>query len=256
MGSGALFLAVFLACFVEAVEAATIVLAMGTSRDWRSAGAGVLSAVGVLAVVVAVLGPALTLVPLRGLRLVVGGLLLVFGLQWLRKSILRASGHQALHDEEEIFRREVSEAQRARRETRAGISDWYAFTLSFKGVLLEGLEVAFIVLTFGTNQHAIPLASVAALAAVVVVTLIAVAVRAPLARVPENSLKFVVGVMLTSFGTFWGAEGAGADWPGDDAALPVIVVAVALFAVALVVLLRRRTDPYDESSRLTPAGAT
>jgi uncharacterized membrane protein len=256
MGSGALFLAVFLACFVEAVEAATIVLAMGTSRDWRSAGIGVLSAVGVLAVVVAVLGPALTLVPLRGLRLVVGGLLLVFGLQWLRKSILRASGHQALHDEEEIFRREVSQAQRARRETRGGISDWYAFTLSFKGVLLEGLEVAFIVLTFGTNQHAIPLASVAALAAVVVVTLVAFAVRAPLARVPENSLKFVVGVMLTSFGTFWGAEGAGADWPGSDAALPVIVAAVALFAVALVVLLRRRSRPYDEEPRLTPAGAT
>jgi uncharacterized membrane protein len=256
MGSGALFIAVFLACFVEAVEAATIVLAVGTTRDWRSAGVGVLSAIGVLAVVVAALGPALTLIPLRSLRLLVGGLLLVFGLQWLRKSILRASGYQPLHDESEIFEREVSEARQARREARAGITDWYAFTLSFKGVLLEGLEVAFIVLTFGTNQKAIPLASVAALAAVVVVTMTAFAVRAPLARVPENSLKFVVGIMLTSFGTFWGAEGAGADWPGSDASLLAIVPAVAVFALALVVLLRRHRVTYDESHRLTQAAAS
>jgi uncharacterized membrane protein len=255
MGSGALFIAVFLACAVEAVEAATIVLAVGTTRDWRSAGLGVLSAVGVLAVIVAALGPALTLVPLRGLRLVVGGLLLVFGLQWLRKAILRASGYQGLHDEDAIFREQVSAARLATRQERVGISDWYAFTLSFKGVLLEGLEVAFIVLTFGTNQHDVPLASLAALAAVAVVLMAAFAVRAPLARMPENTLKFVVGVMLTAFGTFWGAEGAGADWPGSDAALPVLVAAIAVFAFALVVLLRRRRTAYDDRAhRLAPAG--
>jgi len=256
MGPGALFIAVFLACAVEATEAATIVLAMGTTRNWRSAVLGVLCAVGVLAVVVAALGPALTLVPLRGLRLFVGGLLLIFGLQWLRKAILRASGFKALHDEEAIFQREVAQARAAAREQRVGVPDWYAFTLSFKGVLLEGLEVAFIVLTFGTNQHDIPLASLAALAAVGVVVLAAFAVRAPLARVPENTLKFVVGVMLTAFGTFWGAEGAGADWPGSDAALPVLVVAIALFALGLVAVLRRRKSWYDDQvRRLAPAGA-
>src|SRR6478609_4684140 len=204
MGPGALFIAVFLACAVEATEAATIVLAMGTTRDWRSALFGVLGGLLVLAAVVAVLGPALTLVPLRALRLVVGGLLLIFGLQWLRKAILRASGFKALHDEEEIFQREVAEARLATRDRRVGVPDWYAFTVSFKGVVLEGLEVAFIVLTFGTNQGNVPLAALAALAAVAVVTVAAIAVRAPLARVPENTLKFVVGIMLTAFGTFWG----------------------------------------------------
>jgi len=253
MGPGALFIAVFLACAVEAVEAATIVLAMGTTRDWRSAGLGVLGGIGVLAVTVAVLGPALTLVPLRGLRLVVGGLLLVFGLQWLRKAILRASGYKALHDEEAIFREQVAAARTVGSEQRPGVPDWYAFTLSFKGVVLEGLEVAFIVLTFGTNQHDVPLASVAALTAVAVVVLAAAAVRAPLARVPENTLKLVVGVMLTSFGTFWGAEGAGAVWPGSDAALLVLVPAVAVFALALIALLRRRRAPDDAAKRLTPA---
>jgi uncharacterized membrane protein len=121
------------------------------------------------------------------------------------------------------------------------VADWYSFTLSFKGVVLEGLEVAFIALTFGANQQNIPLAAIAALAAVLVVTIAGVAVRAPLARVPENTMKFVVGIMLTSFGIFWGAEGAGAVWPGADAALLVIVPAVALFALALVALLRRVT---------------
>lgn len=255
MGSGALFIAVFLACAVEAVEAATIVLAMGTTRDWRSALLGVLGALGVLAVVVAGLGPALTLVPLRGLRLVVGGLLLVFGLQWLRKAILRASGYRALHDEEKIFHARVSAARLASTERRGGISDWYAFTLSFKAVLLEGLEVAFIVLTFGTNQHDIPLAALAAVAAVVLVAVAAVAVRAPLARVPENTLKLVVGVMLTAFGMFWGAEGAGAEWPGSDAALPVLVASIAAFALALITLLRRRRAGYDDQARrLVPTG--
>jgi len=255
MGSGALFVAVFLACFVEAVEALTIVLAAGTSRDWRSAITGVLSGVAVLAVVVAALGPSLTLIPLSALRLVVGGLLLIFGLQWLRKAILRASGLKALHDENAIFATELAAAQAAPPDRRGMVGDWYAFTLSFKGVILEGLEVAFIALTFGANQHNIPLAAAAALAAVVVVTVAGIAVRAPLARVPENSLKFVVGVMLTSFGIFWGAEGAGAHWPGADIAVLVVVPAVALFALTLVALLRRiNTQP--QASLASPQGAS
>jgi uncharacterized membrane protein len=169
---------------------------------------------------------------------VVGGLLLVFGLQWLRKAILRASGQKALHDEAQIYLRQVAAAEEATVERRGGVPDWYAFTLSFKGVVLEGLEVAFIALTFGSNQHDIPLAAVAAVAAVVVVAALGVAVRAPLARVPENTMKFVVGVMLTSFGMFWGAEGAGARWPGSDAALLALVPLVASFGIALTVLLR------------------
>jgi uncharacterized membrane protein len=255
MGSGALFVAVFLACFVEAVEALTIVLAAGTGRDWRSAITGVVSGVAVLAVVVAVLGPSLTLIPLSALRLVVGGLLLIFGLQWLRKAILRASGLKALHDENAIFATELAAAQAVPPDRRGMVGDWYAFTLSFKGVILEGLEVAFIALTFGANQHNIPLAAAAALAAVLVVTVAGIAVRAPLARVPENSMKFVVGVMLTSFGIFWGAEGAGAHWPGADIAVLVVVPAVALFALTLVVLLRRiNTQPL--ASLATPRGAS
>jgi uncharacterized membrane protein len=241
MSSGALFIAVFLACMVEAVEALTIVLAAGTSRDWRSAISGVIAGVAVLALIVAALGPAVTAIPLGGLRLVVGGLLLIFGLQWLRKAILRAGGLKARHDEEAIFASELAAAQAAPAGRRGFVADWYSFTLSFKGVLLEGLEVAFIALTFGANQRNIPLASVAALAAVVVVAVAGVAVRAPLARVPENTMKFVVGVMLTSFGIFWGAEGAGAVWPGSDAALLAVVPAVAVFALVLVVLLRRAT---------------
>ncbi|WP_445183148.1 COG4280 domain-containing protein [Pseudonocardia sp. Cha107L01] len=239
VSSGALFIAVFLACVVEAVEALTIVLAAGTSRDWRSAISGVIAGVTVLALIVAALGPAVTAIPLGGLRLVVGGLLLIFGLQWLRKAILRAGGLKARHDEEAIFASELAAAQAAPAGRRGFVADWYSFTLSFKGVLLEGLEVAFIALTFGANQRNIPLASVAALAAVVVVAVAGVAVRAPLARVPENTMKFVVGIMLTSFGIFWGAEGAGAVWPGSDAALLAVVPAVAVFALVLVVLLRR-----------------
>jgi uncharacterized membrane protein len=239
MSGGALFVAVFLACVVEAVEALTIVLAAGTGRDWRSAITGVVAGVVVLALVVAVLGPAVTAIPLGGLRLVVGGLLLIFGLQWLRKAILRASGLKALHDEDAIYAAELAAAQGAPVGRRGMVADWYSFTLSFKGVVLEGLEVVFIALTFGANQENVPLAAVAALAAVLVVAVAGIAVRAPLARVPENTMKFVVGIMLTSFGIFWGAEGAGAVWPGADAALLVIVPAVAVFALGLVAVVRR-----------------
>jgi uncharacterized membrane protein len=238
MGAGALFIAVFLACAVEAVEATTIVLAAGTARDWRSATAGLVVAVATLAIVVAVLGPAVSAVPLRGLRLVVGALLLVFGLQWLRKAILRASGYKALHDEDKIYADQLAAAASRERSRTALVPDWYGFTLSFKGVLLEGLEVVFIALTFGSNARNVGLAAIAAGCAVAVVATAGIAVRAPLSRVPENTLKFVVGIMLTAFGTFWGAEGAGAHWPGSDASLLAIVPAVAVFALIMVAVMR------------------
>lgn len=238
MNDAALFVAVFLACVVEAVEATTIVLAAGATRNWRSAMTGVVAGILVLAVAVAIAGPAITLLPLGVLRLVVGGLLLVFGLQWMRKAILRASGYKPLHDETLIYSREVDAAKQAARTSRFGVADWYAFTLSFKGVVLEGLEVVFIVLTFGTNQRNVPLASLAAGVAVVLVVIIGAIVRGPLARVPENTLKFVVGIMLTSFGTFWGAEGAGAVWPGADTSLLVIAPSVAVFALLIVWVMR------------------
>ncbi len=229
MGSGALFVAVFLACVVEAVEATTIVLAAGTARDWRSAMIGMAGGIAVLAVIVAALGPAVSAVPLGGLRLVVGALLLVFGLQWLRKAILRASGHKALHDEDKIFAEQLRAAASKERRRAGLVPDLYGFTLSFKGVLLEGLEVVFIVLTFGANQHDIGLAAVAGACAVAVVAIAGVAIRSPLSRVPENTLKFVVGIMLTGFGTFWGAEGAGAHWPGSDASLLALIPAIGAF---------------------------
>ena len=244
MGAGALFIAVFLACAVEAVEATTIVLAAGTARDWRSATTGLIAALAALAIITAVLGPAVTAIPLQALRLFVGALLLIFGLQWLRKAILRASGHKALHDEQKIYRTQLTLASAEPVHRRAGlVPDAYGFTLAFKGVLLEGLEVVFIALTLGGNAHEVPLAALAAVCAVLVVAVAGLALRAPLARVPENTMKFAVGVMLTSFGTFWGAEGAGARWPGSDAALLVLVPAIALFAIALVGLLRRTPAP-------------
>jgi uncharacterized membrane protein len=234
-----LVLAVFAACVVESVEALTIVLAVGITRGWRSTLRGVLAGLVVLAVIVAALGPALTVIPINTLRLVVGGLLLIFGLGWLRKAVLRASGFKALHDEDAIYARQRLAAEQAGTVRSGLMGDAYAFTLAFKGVLLEGLEVAFIVLTFGANQHNIPLAAAGALAAVLLVTGVGAAIRAPLARVPENTLKFVVGVLLTAFGTFWGVEGAGAAWPGADLALVVVIAAVLAIAVGAVWWLRR-----------------
>ncbi|MGH3669888.1 MAG: COG4280 domain-containing protein [Pseudonocardiaceae bacterium] len=246
--AGALFIAVFLACAVEAVEALTIVLAAGLARDWRSARRGVYCALAVLVAVIAAFGPAVSAIPLSWLRLVVGGLLLVFGLQWLRKAVLRAGGHKTLHDETAIFNAELVAARGASRREWGLIGDGYAFTLSFKGVLLEGLEVVFIALTFGANQHDIPLAALAAGCAVTAVTAIGLMIRAPLARVPENTVKFIVGVMLTAFGIFWSAEGAGASWPGAETALLVIIPAVALGAFVLVAALRWLDTPGDPAA--------
>jgi uncharacterized membrane protein len=239
MHTAFLFAATFLASAVEMVEALTIVLAVGVTRGFRSALVGVAAAAVALAAVVASLGPALTLVPIDALRLVVGALLLVFGLQWLRKAILRASGWRALHDEAEIFRREAELAERAAAGRRASL-DWYSFTLSFKGVFLEGLEVAFIVLTFGTTEGSIWLAAGAAAVALAVVATVGALVRAPLSRIPENTMKFAVGLMLTTFGTFWGAEGAGVRWPGSDLAILGILGFLTAVSLVLVRLLVRR----------------
>jgi uncharacterized membrane protein len=242
-----LFVAVFLASTVEMVEAATIVVAVGVTRGWRGAMIGVGAGLLALAVVVAALGPALTAIPLSALRLAVGGLLLVFGLGWLRKAILRAAGLKALHNETETFREQRELAREAR--VVAGGLDTYGFTVSFKGVLLEGLEVVFIVITFGSNQGGILLASLGAVAAAVLVLGAVLVLRAPLSRVPENMLKFVVGSLLTSFGTFWGAEGAGVSWPGSDVALAVIIPTTLVIS-ALMVAVLRRTTPVRATTRV------
>jgi uncharacterized membrane protein len=236
MHSVLLVLAAFLACAVEMVEALTIVLAVAVTRGWRSAGWGVAAALGGLAIIVAALGPALAHVPIDSLRLVVGTVLLVFGLQWLRKAILRASGLKALHDEEAIYEAEVALLRASGAQPS---HDWYAFTVAFKGVFLEGLEVAFIVVTFGGTQRNVGLAALGAGAALVVVLIAGMIVHAPLTRVPENTLKFGVGVMLTSFGIFWGAEGAGVEWPGADASILGVIAFVVVTAFALVALARR-----------------
>ncbi|HEY7967725.1 MAG TPA: hypothetical protein VID68_11900 [Solirubrobacteraceae bacterium] len=240
MSAGLLILSAFLASAVEMVEALTIVLAAGLSHGWRSAMTGVGVAIVALAAIVAALGPALAVIPLDALRLTVGGLLLVFGLQWLRKAILRASGYKALHDEDAIFARELAQGRGVGVRLTTGGLDWYGFTLAFKGVLLEGLEVAFIVLTFGTTQGHIGLAALGAGVAIVLVAGVGVAVRAPLSRVPENTMKFAVGIMLTSFGSFWSAEGAGAHWPGGDASLLGVIGILLAASAGLVALLRRR----------------
>jgi uncharacterized membrane protein len=233
-----LVLASFLACSVEMVEALTIVLAVGVTRGWRSAIIGTATALGALTVVVAALGPALSVLPIDSLRLFIGALLLIFGLQWLRKAILRASGFKALHDEDAIFLEEQQAALAASRDTEG--LDWYTFTVSFKGVFLEGLEVAFIVITFGGAQHNVGLAAVGAAAAALAVLAAGLVVHRPLSRVPENTLKFAVGIMLTTFGIFWSGEGAGVDWPGGDAALFGVLAYVALSSALLVAWLKAR----------------
>jgi uncharacterized membrane protein len=231
----------FLASAVEMVEALTIVLGVGLVRGWRSTLIGVASATVVLALAVAALGPALSRVPIGTLQLIVGALLLAFGLQWLRKAILRSSGYKALHDEDETFREERAQAAAAGQEQRAGL-DWYSFTVAFKGVLLEGLEVVFIVIAFGSTQRRLGLAAAGAGAALLVVVVAGLLARGPLSRVPENTIKFVVGLLLTSFGCFWGAEGAGVQWPGEDASLLGVVAFFGVLSLLGVRALRHRTQ--------------
>ena len=235
----ALVLAAFLACAVEAVEALTVVLAVGVTRGWRSTLAGAGAATLALAALVSVVGPALARMPIDALRIIVGTLLLVFGLQWLRKAILRTGGLKALRDEGALYRNELEHARAAGRQTRSGM-DWFAFTLAFKGVFLEGLEVAFIVLTFGSSHGNIALAALGAAIALAVVMIAGALLRQPLTKVPENAMKFSVGLMLASFGIFWSAEGAGIQWPGADLAIGGILGFMLLVSLALARLLRQR----------------
>ena len=215
----------FLASIVEFVEALTIVLAVGVTRQWRSTLIGVAAAVVVLVLLTAVFGSAIVLfVPIETLRLVVGGFLVIYGLQWLVKAILRAAGAKAKHDEASIYAAEVV-AMREEPPVPSTGMDWISFTVAFKGVLLEGLEVAFIVVTFGASAGQLGPAAMGAAVAGVLVLLVGIAVHRPLTRVPENGLKFVVGLMLTTFGTFWAGEGIGIEWVASDATL------VALFAI-------------------------
>ncbi len=233
-----LVLATFLASAVEAVEALTIVLALGVTRGWPSVRLGIAAAGAALAVLIAVLGPGLKMIPIDALRLVVGAFLLVFGMQWLRKAILRAAGFKALHDEDQIYRRQVQEAMAAGTAPRAGV-DWYSFTVSFKGVFLEGVEVVFIVLTFGSAHGNLPLAIGGAAAAVALVSGAGFLAHRPLSRVPENAMKFAVGLMLTTFGIFWAGEGIGIDWPGADAAILAILAFLTLYSLTQVRWLSR-----------------
>jgi uncharacterized membrane protein len=232
-----LVLASFLASAVEMVEALTIVLAVGLTRGWRTAMIGAATALAALAVVVAALGPSLIrYVPLSALQVVVGVLLLIFGLQWLRKAILRASGLKAKHDEDLAFQRELAALGGA--AAAGGALDWTGFVVSFKGVFLEGLEVAFIVLTFGLNAGRFGPSTAGAVAAFALVSCVGLLVHRPLSRVPENAIKFAVGLALTSFGTFWGGEGVGVDWALGELTLPLLLVAYALLAALLVAWLR------------------
>jgi Ca2+/H+ antiporter, TMEM165/GDT1 family len=226
-----LIVAVFLACAVEMVEALTIVVAVGVTAGGRRAVTGALGALVLLGALVAAIGPELTHIPLSVLRIVIGGVLLVFGLQWLRKAVLRAAGVLAKHDEDAIFATNVAQLSDA--DARAAV------LVAFKGTFLEGLEVVIIVLTLGTTGHALELATIAAVAAVVAVGAVGVVVARQLSGVPENALKMSVGVMLVSFGTFWSGEGVHVRWPGRDVAIVVLAALYALVAAGLVRLLRR-----------------
>jgi len=262
-----LAVAVFLASAVESVEALTIIVASGLTRGWRSALEGAAAAVGLLVVVIGALGPALVyLVPIDVLRGVVGALLLVFGLQWLRKAVLRAVGLKAKHDEDLIIKKHVDELAEgagapapARAAAKRAQRDATGFVVAFKGTFLEGLEVAIIVLGLGGGDHNIGLASAAAAAAVLVVAGIGAVVARQLSSVPENAMKTVVGLLLVSFGTFWTGEGFGVRWPGSDLAIPVLVGAYAAVTWLLVQALRSAGTPAiagGSASAGGEAGAT
>jgi uncharacterized membrane protein len=242
----------FLASAVEFVEAVTIVLAVGVTRQWRSTLIGVLAALVALAVLVAVFGTAIVLfVPINVVRLVVGGFLLIYDLGWLTKAVLRAGGARAKHDEAAIYEREIA-ALRAEPPVPATGMDWISFTVAAKGVLLEGLEVAFIVVTFGASAGMLGPAALGAAVAGALVLGIAVLVHRPLASVPENGLKFAVGVMLTGFGTFWAGEGVGIDWPAGDATILALLAGYAALAIVGVYLVQARLT----NRRLRAATAT
>ncbi len=261
-----LVVAVFLASAVEMVEALTIVLAVSVTRGRRAALAGALAAVALLGALVAAVGPALVHVPLSTLRMVIGGLLLVFGLQWLRKAILRAAGLKAKHDEDAIFAEQVAELSGtgdrgagsaagtggSRGSRWLGRIDRAGAVVSFKGVFLEGLEVVVVVLTLGSTSHDVPLAALAAGAAVIVVGAIGALVARQLSGVPENAMKMAVGLMLVSFGTFWSGEGIHVRWPGSDLAIVALVAFYGLSAWAVVRLLAGRRSAGRRSAGRQP----
>lgn len=239
--AGPAITAAFLGSLVEVVEAFTIVLAVGTVRGWRPAFAGTGAGLAVLVLLVIVLGPVLDRIPLRALQLVVGTLLLLFGLRWLRKAILRAAGILALHDEAAAFAEETAHLSDSARHASAHL-DWIAGLTAFKAVVLEGVEVVFIVIAVGAGRDLLWPASLGALAACALVLIIGLIVHRPLARVPENTLKFGVGIMLSAFGVFWTGEGLGVEWPGHDAAI-LVFAAIFLAAGVLGVSLARRNAP-------------
>jgi uncharacterized membrane protein len=223
----------FLASAVEAIEMVAIVAGVGATRGWRAALAGAAAGGVVLLVLIAVLGLALTRVPIGPLRLVVGALLLIFGLNWLRKGVRRVAAHGL-----QGFRG-MAEAGLDEDVPRDG-PDWTGFVLSFKGVSLEGLEVAFIAVTFGTTSNQLGVAIAAAIAAVVVIAALGVAIQPAVRRIPRSVLQLVVGLLLTSFGTFWAIEGLGLSWPGSDLAIVGLLVWYALIAGVAMLFLRRR----------------
>jgi Ca2+/H+ antiporter, TMEM165/GDT1 family len=252
MSSSQLGLAVstLLASSVEFVEASTIVLAMGVTRGWRSALTGTIAALLALSLVTIVAGYSLIQwFPESILQLLVGTLLLIFGLQWLRNAILRSAGLKALHDENETFHKETDAARNAVAENRFGV-DWFGFAISFKGVLLEGLEVVFIVITFGLNAGDMSLAIAAAALGGSIVLVAAIGLHRPLSRVPENTIKFAIGLLLSTFGTFWAVEGLGIfatnpaslTWPGSDLALIYILAAWGAVSLVAVTTLRPVAD--------------
>jgi uncharacterized membrane protein len=250
----------FLASLVEAVEALTIILAVGVTRQWRSALYGALAGLIVLIVIIAIFGTAIVLfVPLNVLRIVIGSLLLIYGLQWTTKAILRASGAKAKHDEELIYAREVKRLREEAPVAATGL-DGISFTVAFKGVLLEGLEVAFIVITFGSNAGNIGAAALGAILACGAVTLVGLIVHRPLSRVPENGLKFVVGLMLVTFGTFWAGEGIGLEWPASDATILILVAGYAIAGLLAIWFARRmlkaRRERPVQAARAGAGGAS
>ena len=231
----------FLGSLVEFVEALTIVLAVGTVRGWRPALVGTGAGIAVLIIVVAAAGPALGLIPLFVLQIVVGALLLLFGLRWLRKAVLRAAGFIALHDEIKVYA-QATEIMAAAERSPATHPWWDAVAVAatFKAMLLEGLEVVFIVLAVGAAGNMLVPASAGAAIAGVLVLLAGVALHRPLSRVPENMLKWAVGVLLTAFGVFWIGEGLGVHWPGEDLSILAIASALLIASLAFVALARRR----------------
>ena len=245
--AGPTILAAFLASFVEFVEALTIVLAVGIVRGWRSALIGVFSGVAFLTVLVLIFGPALSRVPIHVLQLILGVLLLLFGLRWLRKAILRAAGVLKLHDEAAAFEKETKTLKALGLPT-TGATDMIAVTTSFKAVTVEGLEVVFIVIATGAASRMLPAAALGATAAGLLVVLLGLAVHRPLAKVPENTLKFSVGVLLSAFGTFWTGAGVGLAWPGEDLSLLWLVAAFLGVGLTAVPLARRKPMPVVETS--------